>query len=124
MRVAVEDLSGITEAVVSLEDGLVTVRVTADTRLTIAVLRKTIRNQGFSPRSAEIHVSGQIVETEDALALRVPGSGITYAIEGGEGVRGRLHEAVGREVLLTGNVAEDDDGITPTVLEVTAVAGP
>ena len=123
MRVAVEQFPGVTAAEVSLEEGLVTVQVTPDTRLTIAGLRKAIRKQGFSPRAAQVWVSGRLSETEDAFALSVPGSGITYSTRAGEVILEQLREAAGRDVLLEGRIAEDEDGTTPTMLEVTAVVG-
>ena len=120
---AVEKLPGVTGANVSLEEGLVTVLVRPDTRLTIAGLRKAIRDQGFSPRAADVWVSGRISSKDDGFTLSVPGSGITYATLANEVVLGQLRDAAGRDVLLEGRIAEDEDGTTPTVLMVTSVVG-
>lgn len=112
-----------TSAEVSLEEGLVTVRVTPDTRLTIARLRKAIRDRGFSPRGAAVRVSGRLSKTDDGVALSVPESGVTYSTRADEVILEKLRKAAGRHVLLEGRIAEDKHGTTPTVLEVTGMVG-
>lgn len=123
MRVAVEDLPGVTGADVSLEEGRVTVRLAPDNELTIARLRKTIRERGFSPRAADITVSGRLEDAGEELVLRVPGSGVLYTVHAGDALAGRLRAAVGREVVLKGRIGDDEEERTPTALEVTSVAG-
>lgn len=124
VRVAVEKLPGVTGAHVSLEDGRVTVRLAPENELAIADLRRAIRDQGFSPRGAEVRVSGRLEEGDDGPILRVPGSGVAYSLRADEDLLARLREATGRDVLLQGRVAEDEDGTTPTRLQVSSVAGP
>lgn len=122
MRVAVEKLPGVTGAEVSLEEGRVTVRLAPDNRLTITRLRRAIRDQGFSPRAAEVRVAGRLEEGATGLTLRVPGAEVVYSLRAHEDLLGRLREAIGREALVTGKVAEDEDGMTPRRLEATSFA--
>lgn len=121
MRVAVEKLAGVTSAEVSLEEGLVTVQMTPDNQLTMAELQRAIRNQGFSPRGAEIQLSGALVEEGQRLALELPGSQVSYTIRADGILLERLRSAIGRHVTLAGRLGEDEDGRTPTILEVSSV---
>jgi hypothetical protein len=121
--VAVEKLPGVTGAEVSLENGVVTVGVTPDTPLTIAGLRKAIRNQGFSPRTAEVRVAGRLSRSPDGLVLSVPGSGEAYALTGDARTLSGLEDVAGGEVVLEGRIPEDQDDTTPGTLEVVSVIG-
>lgn len=111
-----------TGADVSLEEGLVTVGVSPDSRLTIAALRRTIRDQGFSPQAADVWVSGQLSEANGTFELRVPGSEVTYSLVADGEILTRLRERSGHEVLLRGHIGQDEDGTTPTTLEVESVS--
>ncbi len=118
MRVATEKLPGVTSAAVSLEKGLVVVQLTSDNQLTVSELRKAIRNQGFSPRGADIEVSGRLAEASGVLVLEVPGSGVRYSLRADGTFLERLRPSIGGRVSLEGRIGHDDHERTPMVLEV------
>ena len=123
MRVAVENLDGVDNAEVSLDDGRVTVRFAPGNTVTIAELRRTIRHQGFTPREAKLTLSARIEIQGGALVAIVPGSGVAYAITADGAVHRRLSGSAGGTLVLEGEVAIDENDLTPESIEVTAVVG-
>ena len=123
VRVAVEKLDGVDEAEVSLDDGRVRVRFAPGNTVTIAQLRRTIRHQGFTPREAKLTLSARIELHGGALVAIVPGSGVAYAVTAEDQVRGRLSSSVGGIVVLQGEVAIDENDVTPERIAVTALVG-
>jgi len=102
--VAVEKMEGVSRAVVSLEKGSVVVTLAEDNRVTLARLGQVIRDQGFTPREAEVRVRGVALREDGAWWFQVSGSGVRYAAEGSEGVIERLGAAAGAEVIVRGRV--------------------
>ena len=123
VRVAVEKLSGVESAEVSLNDGNVRIVLRPDNGITIAELRLVIRRQGFSPRESELRVLGTIEADGARFAFVFPGSVTSFRIVSSEPIRERLDELAGRRAEITGRIAQDTDDLTPSVLEVTSVAG-
>ncbi len=121
MRVAVEKLPGVMEAEVSLEDGLVAIDLEPANEVTIADVRNAIRDQGFSPRAAEVRIAGRLEERESGVVLRVPGSGSAYTVTAPEEMRTRLREAIGEDVLLSGGIPRTDETEEPGTIEVIAL---
>lgn len=124
MRVAVEDLPGVTGAEVSLEDGLVVIGLERENDVAIADVRKAIRDQGFSPRAADVRVAGRLEARGDGLALRVPGPGTVYAVTAAEEMIARLRAEIGEDVLLSGNIPRTGDADDSATIRIMAVAEP
>lgn len=124
MRVAVEDMDGVEEAVVSLNDGRVSIRLAPDNAVTIAALRRVIRERGFSPREATVTASVRIERRGNRVVAVVPGTDMTYDIVASGELRAGVEEAIGRTVAIEGVVADDLDEVTPSELRVTAIAPP
>ena len=123
MSVAVEKLDGVESVKVSLNEGRVVIRFAPDNSLTIAELRRAIRNQGFSPREATLTFSAQVEMRGGGLVAIVPGSGVTYAVTAAPEVRELLSGAAGSTLVLEGEVAMDVDDVTPERIEIARVAG-
>lgn len=121
MRVAVEKLDGVESAEVSLNEGRVRVRFAPETGVTIAELRRTIRNQGFSPQEATLTVSARMERRNGAMVAVVPGSGASYIVAAEADVQTRLSAAAGSEVVLEGRIEMDDDDVTPNRIQVMRV---
>lgn len=121
MRVAVEKLDGVESAEVSLNEGRVRVRFAPQTGVTIAELRRTIRNQGFSPQEATLTVSARMERRNGAMVAVVPGSGASYIVAAEADVQTRLSAAAGSEVVLEGRIEMDDDDVTPNRIQVMRV---
>ena len=112
------------EADVSLEEGVLTIRLAADARLTVAELRERIRRQGFAPREARVRVVGSLSKSDGQYALRVGGAGGRYTLDGVEELLARLDDAFGRDVLLEGRIPEDRNGSTPATMTVLSLSEP
>ena len=123
MRVAVEKLNGVEEAKVSLNEGRVLIRFAPGSGVTVSELRRTIRNQGFSPREATLTLSARIETRGGAILAVVPGSGMSYTVASDEQVRMRLARAAGTTLVLEGRVETDENDVTPDRLRVTGVSG-
>lgn len=124
MRVAVEKLPGVTRATVSLEVGLVTIDFASVNEVSIADIRGAIRDQGFSPRSADVRVAGHLEDSPDGPVLRVPGTEGSYPLVAADGLLNRLRQAIGKEeVLLSAAVPRTDDDERAT-MRVAAIMEP
>jgi copper chaperone CopZ len=62
-------LSGVEAVTVSLNDGYAEVDLREDSQLTLADIREVIRKNGFSPKNAEVRVSGKVVESDEKRLL-------------------------------------------------------
>lgn len=118
MRVALQKLPGVEAVDVSLEEGLATVRLEPDNRLSDERIRETIRSHGFTPRDAEVRVAGRVVDHGGRPALALPGQDRMYALVTPSGDPVSPGE-VGAEVELEGRLpARDPDAEGLPVLEV------
>lgn len=124
MRVAVQDLPGVTGAEVSLKDGLVVIDLEPENDVAIADVRKAIRDQGFSPRAADVRVAGRLEARGGGLALRVPGPGSVYGVTAPEEMIARLRAEIGEEIVLSGTVPRTDGADDSTTIRIVAVAEP
>ncbi len=116
-------LDGVESADVSLNEGRVSVQFSSENGVTIDQLRRTIRDQGFSPRDAMLTLSAVIEMRDGALVAVVPGSGAAYTLTAEESIRSRLTSATGGTVIVRGRVEADENDETPTSLAVTLVGG-
>lgn len=116
-------LDGVETADVSLNDGRVTVGFRAENAVTIAQLRRAIRDQGFSPRESVVTLSAEIEIREGRLVAVVPGSRAIYELTAEEGNSARLRSAVGTSIAIRGRLGADEDDATPTELTVIRVGG-
>ena len=76
MRVAVRKVDGVETADVSLERGVVDVRLRPGNQLTLARLRQLIKHNGFNPGDATVSVNGQLAQSETSPTLAVSGTDI------------------------------------------------
>lgn len=73
-------LSGVEQVKVSLNDGYVEVHLANDSQTTLAEIREVIRKNGFTPKAADLHVSGTVVQSDDGqLVLKTDVE--TFALE-------------------------------------------
>ena len=123
MSVAVTNLDGVETADVSLNDGRVTVGFRAENAVTIAQLRRAIRDQGFSPRESVVTLSADMELREGTLVAVMPGSRAVYELVAEEAISVRLRSAVGTSIAIRARVGADEDEETPTELTVIRVSG-
>ena len=116
-------LAGVETADVSLNEGRVSIQFARENGVTIEELRRTIRDQGFSPRDATLTLSAVIEMRDGALVAVVPGWESAYALTAEEAIRARLTRAAGTTVIVQGRVEADENDETPRSLAVTLVSG-
>lgn len=95
-----------TSAEVSLDDGEVRVSLEEDNRLRLDRLRQVIRDQGFTPRQAEIEAEGIIDRADGGLLFRTPDGAVVLEVSGEPALEDDLELLVGEVVLLRGRVEE------------------
>jgi hypothetical protein len=121
-----QKVDGVTEARVSLNEGMLTLKLAPANRVSVAGVRSTIRANGFTPKDAEVRVVGRVVARGDALALVVTGSNEEFLLEEDPRARGLVAEArrshLDRQVVLTGVVPESPKRVSRDRLRVRAVA--
>lgn len=112
MRVAVNKIEGVTSTTVSLNDGMATVQLAPANRVSIEEIREVIRANGFTPKQAEVRVSGVLIQRGDTLALSVTGGRQLFALQDFPGER--QLDAVrqmppNKPIIVTGQVAASSD---------------
>ncbi len=67
-------LEGVESVKVSLNGGLAEVRLAPGNRVTVDQLREVIRSNGFTPKDAEVVVTGVVIEYDGAPVLAMDGT--------------------------------------------------
>lgn len=114
-------LSGVTDVRVSLNEGVAVVALTPGSTTTVESIRKVIRDNGFTPKAAQVVVTGKLVRADGVNWLEASGlpryqlTGVTKDVEA------TLSARPSGEVQLEGEVAESDS--TARELLVKSMAG-
>ena len=74
MRVALEKLTGVESAVVSLEAAVAVIQLKPGNTVTLAQVRKIIKDGGFNSGAADVEVVGTLIQGEGKLTVLVSGS--------------------------------------------------
>lgn len=119
MRVAVEELEGVTSAEVSLNDGEVVVALEEENHVRLDRLRQMIRDQGFTPRGAEIRARGVVERRDGRLLFRTPEGEVVLEVAPESEALDAAEERAGEELVIRGHVGEDAAGRI-RIVEVTA----
>jgi copper chaperone CopZ len=110
VRVAVKKIEGVDSVTVSLNQGLATMTFKPDNRVAVEQVRNAIRQNGFSPKGADVRVQGRVVERDGGLALETLPGTRGYALvdhpEANDVVSSLRRTALGRMVVLNGVVPE------------------
>ena len=122
MRVAVEKLDGVTSAEVSLNEGEVVVALEGENHVRLDRLRQVIRDQGFTPREAEIRARGVVERRDGRLFFRTPEGEVVLEVIGDPVALEAAEGRVGQPVVVRGHVDEGAFGRI-RVVEVAAAVG-
>lgn len=120
MRVAVEEMDGVSDAAVSLNDGEVTIVLEDGNRVSLDRVREAVRDQGFTPREADVRVRAVPERRDDAWFLRVPGSETSYRVLATPDVVREIEAREGQPTVVRGRVGESATGR----IEVMSVGDP
>ncbi len=122
VRVAVKKIEGVEAVEVSLNRGVAVIRFRPDNRVTIEQVRRAIRINGFTPKAADVRVTGTVVAREGRFVLEVPGADSAYALKEAPESHGavmQLRAVAGRPLIIEGSVPETPRrGDGPWTLEV------
>jgi len=109
VRVAVKKIDGIDSVQVSLNRGVVVIRLKPENRVTLEQLREAIRRNGFTPKEADVRARGTVVQDSGHLALALPGIGAAFRLtvdSQAPATIGELERVRGQVVTLEGRVRE------------------
>ncbi len=80
MRVAVRKLPGVQSVDVSLERAVTEIRLNPGNTVTLAQLRKIIKDGGFNSGAADVEVVGTLVQRDGAPTLAVTGTTESFRV--------------------------------------------
>lgn len=110
MSAAIRKIEGIAGVDVSLSGKFADVTLKAGNRVDPERIRQVARDNGFTPKGADVKVAGQIVERGGKLALEVSElDDVVYLLVEHPEAKGKLaeaHEAAGKAVMVTGHLPE------------------
>lgn len=123
VRVSLKGVPGVDSVVVSLNQGLASVKLKAGNTVTLEQLRKAVEKNGFVTKQAEVTVRGQLLFSGKPR-LQVLGTDETYdltpAPEGGSALSSS-HELSGKTVIVVGSVPAATKGNKVKTMEVKSV---
>lgn len=117
MSVALRKIEGVDSVTVSLDQGRADIELKPGNTVDPEVIRKAVRDNGFTPKTADVKVDGRITERDGRVVLSVTGPEIVYVLVDHPGAKSRLDElekpAMGAEVTLTGRLPEKAEKRAP-----------
>jgi copper chaperone CopZ len=109
VSVAIRKLEGVESVEVSLNEGMADVSLEPGNRLDPERIRRAVRDNGFTPKGAEVRVAGRLVEKGGSLALQVSALDAVYLLTehpDSKGLLAELRRAAGAEVIVSGHWPE------------------
>lgn len=101
-------LSGVEGVKVSLNDGYAEVVLTVDNETTIEEIRSVVKQNGFTPKEAQIRVAGRVVAAEGSRAIVLESAAGKFSLAGSREFTTQLKNAFGERVEVTGTVSADE----------------
>ena len=80
VRVAMGKVEGVESVEVSLNEGTATLKLKTANRVSLETVRQIVRDNGFTPKGAEVRVAGRLVEKDGKRALEVNEVDSVYAL--------------------------------------------
>lgn len=123
MRVSLKGVQGVDSVVVSLNQGLASVKLKPGNTVTMEQLRKAVEKNGFVTQQAEVIVRGQL-QFSGKPQLKVLGTDETYDLTpapANGSVPANWQELSGKTVIVVGTVLTAAKGAEATTLEVKSV---
>lgn len=100
-------LSGVEQVKVSLNDGYAEVHLGGNSRATLADIRDVIRKNGFTPKTADVQVSGNVAESNGQFVLKTDVE--TFELDAPDKSTLSQLAQTDSSVTVTGSVALDND---------------
>lgn len=105
---------------VYLNKGLVDIRLAPGNKATIAEIRKAIRNDAFTPKSATVSAVGKLVSKGGKLRFKVAGTNETFPVVSTS--HQSWQKDVGQEVTVNGLLGVPVNGTEGGTLQITSVS--
>lgn len=99
-----------TSAEVSLNDGEVVVALDEDNHVRLDRLRQVIRDQGFTPRGAEIRARGVAERRDVGLVFRTPEGEVVLEVVGQAEVMESIEARLGERIVVQGRIEAEAPG--------------
>ncbi len=116
-------IDGIDSVTVSLNRGVVVIRLKPENRVTLERVREAIRANGFTPKEADVRAHGTVSDANGQLALSIAGT-VAFRLAADTGVIEEVRRLRGEEVTIDGRVPVTARGTrSPAVLQVRGVLG-
>jgi hypothetical protein len=115
-----KELAGVENVEVSLNQGTVTLELKPGNKVAVEQVREIVRKNGFTPKEALVTVAGRLIERKGKPALQVAGIDQVLLLAGQDG---RAAALAGKEVVVTGKLAEAGPSSGgPLEIEVATIA--
>jgi copper chaperone CopZ len=110
VSVAIKKVEGVDSVKVSLNQGVAVILFRPGNRVTAERIRDLIRDNGFTPKGADVRIAGKVIERGGKPALTVTGLDLVYLLVDHPDTKGKVAElqkvAMGRQVTLRGHLPE------------------
>lgn len=120
MSVALKKLEGVESVKVSLEQGLATIRLKPGNSVRLAEIRRAVKEQGFTPKGAQISAVGDVTSSAGKLWFRVGGSDEQYQVAPAPDEQ--WDQKAGSNLVVRGMIRAPDAKESPEVIQITAVS--
>lgn len=118
VRVTLEKLPGVESAVVSLNDGRVSLSLSGGNTVTMAQIRQAVERNGFTPKQAFVRATADVAGTSPTIQLTI-GAKETYDVAVTPHTREVLQQLrgmIGQRVVIEGVIpARTDPGAAPMI---------
>ncbi|HXV62835.1 MAG TPA: hypothetical protein VEK15_19205, partial [Vicinamibacteria bacterium] len=92
MSVALRKIEGVETVTVSLNEGAADIKLKPGNTLDPEAIRKVVRDNGFTPKTAEVRVTGRVTRAGGKWTLVVTGLPIVYELHEHPDANGKLAE--------------------------------
>jgi copper chaperone CopZ len=123
VSVAVSDIDGVESVDVSLNGGLAVIVFSQNNQAPVAEIRRAIKDNGFSPKSAEVRMAGIVERDQNRLYLRMVDGNGRFRLEAHpEGAGLSFDDFLSRAVVVEGEIPESGRGdADPLTLRVRVI---
>ncbi len=120
-------MEGVESVQVSLNEGLAKIQLKPGNKVRLEQLRKSVADNGFTPKEASVAVLGEVISVNGRLQLKVTGVDEMFDLSVGSkapNADGELKKQMGKTLLVEGVVAPPKGKKTSSNLEVVSFKEP
>jgi len=114
VSVAIRKVEGVESVKVSLNEGYADIKLKPGSKVSVEQIRAVVRDNGFTPKGADVQVMGELTERGGKPALAVSGLDLVYLLdalpESTERFSDLVNTARGKKVMVSGHLQETVKG--------------